>query len=121
MTLFLVGTPVSKSMTDLLKDKAKLLEAIKRLHSEQKKSQSVDEASDLLSQPGVSTHDKLKIAIMMNHISDVQALLDIGAEPNGQPSDSLTPLQLALAYEREDIAELIANYLNLQKKPKPKA
>lgn len=108
-------------MTDLLKDKTKLLEAVKKWYSENKHASSSTTDEDYLGEESVSLNDKLKIAIMMNHINDVQALLDIGAEAQGQEGDSLTPLQIALSYDRHDIAELIAQYLEITKKPKPKA
>jgi len=53
---------------------------------------------------------RLFIAILLNSKEVVQELLSVGADPNALNMQDTTPLQLALAFGRTDIAILLCDY-----------
>lgn len=68
--------------------------------------------------------DRLFLAILLNSKETVAHLLDLGADPNAKNESGTSILQLALAFERVDIAHLLLDYGALpsviRKNPKTK-
>lgn len=53
---------------------------------------------------------RLFIAILLNAKDTVRDLLKVGADPNALNMQDTTPLQLALAFGRVDIAKILCDY-----------
>ena len=54
--------------------------------------------------------DRLFVAILLNSEEIVAHLLKVGADPNATNKKGTTILQLALAFKRKEIAQLLLDY-----------
>lgn len=54
--------------------------------------------------------DRLFVAILLNSEEIVDNLLKVGADPNATNKKGTTILQLALAFKRKEIAQLLLDY-----------
>ena len=86
---------------------------LQKLIQELKSSEAVlpfEPVGALTTDEKLDVDDRLFIAILLNHLDIVESLLKVGADPNATNKQGTTLLQLALAFEREEVAHLLLKY-----------
>lgn len=86
------------------------IQFLERLAQERANSvvQSSDELDGELAK--LDIEDRLFVAILLNSKETVAHLLEVGADPNATNKKGTSILQLALAFERADIAHLLLDH-----------
>jgi ankyrin repeat protein len=90
-----------------IKDKDIFLKKLSQALKEAGPSPSFESLKGLVQEQKLDIDDRLFIAILLSEPEVVEHLLEVGADANATNKQGTTLLQLALAFGREDIAELL--------------